>query len=476
MDFRQYIANFSKEKYGRKYIYLKRTEKLIVIMSAHNQGDNFMSLKTFHDGLNYSLLFLNNPENSWYIDESNSYDKIITEVLNDYEPKNVIFYGSSMSGYSSIFFAFKYNANAFAINPQINLDLTKDIGWDELESNLNNIPCSYVALEKYCYRKWKDSAIYILHGHNDLDVKNVDLLSMAKPDNKKLILQTIDSDLHDNYISNDVNKINDIFNIIYSYRDISISDVGVNKKLKERRKEINQNKENNILDNDAGSINWHDRYEHESPNNIVKFDDIGIYDNNGKLSGCICVYNGYQWELISPKLEGLNLIKEQDFVFEKDEFQFKDNDYFYDKWWSRINVSSNIKGIVNNSELKLNIISVDSKNTYISTSPNKSLIKSDLKKQSRYFTFFMDICVSEGEAYLSLGGRSERGYFHSNSKITRSLYWTKISVSELFSNIDVSHKDSIFCRLFYCSDLKNKIVKIKKPLLIEGYFPHNLIV
>lgn len=88
----------------------------------------------------------------------------------------------------------------------------------------------------------------------------------------------------------------------------------------------------------------------------------------------------------------------------------------------------------------------------------------------------MDICVSEGEAYLSLGGRSERGYFHSNSKITRSLYWTKISVSELFYNIDVSHKDSIFCRLFYCSDLKNKIVKIKKPLLIEGYFPHNLIV
>ena len=130
-----------------------------------------------------------------------------------------------MSGYSAVLFGLKFNTNAFAINPQVNLDLTKDICWDELEIHLNDIPCSAKALEKYSYYKWRDSAIYILHGHNDLDVKNIDLLSVVKPDNKKLILQTVDSDLHDNYISNDVEKIKEIFNIIYLYRNIKCFDL-----------------------------------------------------------------------------------------------------------------------------------------------------------------------------------------------------------------------------------------------------------
>ena len=468
--------NKIKEKYGRKYVYLENNEKLIVIMSAHNQGDNYMSLKTFYDNFNCSLLFLNNPENSWYLDSCNSYDKILSEILNGYDSKDVIFYGSSMSGYAAILFAFKYNANAFSINPQINLELTKDNCWDELESHLNAIPSSTIALEEYCYHKWNDSVIYIIHGHNKLDVKNVDLLSVARPDNKKLILQTVDSDLHDNYISNDTDKIKEIFNIIYLYRRIKPFDLKIDKNIKKRRKCINESNDVNISSDEVKSICWHERSKHELPNNIIIFNDLGIYTEDGKLSGCMCVYNGYQWELLSPKLDNFNLIKNQQFNFDSDEFDFTDDDFFYEKWWSRINTASNIKGVINNSELKIDVNYVDSINTYISTSPNKLLINADLKMKNRYFTFFLDVCVSDGEAYLSLGGRSIHGYFHSNSKITTSAHWTKVSVNELFSNIDLEHKDFIFCRLFYCSDLKNKRVKIKNPLLIEGYFPHNLIV
>ena len=478
MKFREFVRSKEIKKHGRSYVYIERNEHLIIVMSAHNQGERYMSIKTFYEGTNYSLLFLNNPENSWYLDDNDSYGKIIQEIAEDYDSKNIIFYGSSMSGYSSILFALRFNCNALSVNPQINLDLSYDICWEELRNSFDKISSPKIALEKYCLNHWKDSVVYILHGHNPLDRENVDLFARTRSDNKKLIINTLDYDEHDNYIGNNVDVLIETCELIYQFRKIKSVALNEKNSNKNRRKNINIDLENSsrLRNYHNNSIVWHERSSYENNLEPVHFSDIGLYDSNGKLSGALCYFNGRDWELISPKLDSkYNLLKKQNFKLDIIPTKLINNEKFYQDWWSRVENDSNIEVKVNNEEAVLDVRNVNSKNTYISTHPEKESFLNDISASSKYLTFFADISVEQGSAFLTLGGRTKEEYFHSNSKSVSSSDYTRVYTSEIFSNVYLDHKDFVYCRVFLSPDLKDKTVKVKNPMLVEGYFPEGLI-
>jgi hypothetical protein len=473
------INEVEQEKYGRNFVYIKRSEKLIVVMSAHNQGEKYMSFKTFHNNISDSLLFLNNPENSWYTDKNDSYKKILFDILKEYRTDNIIFYGSSMSGYAAIMFAIHFNANALSINPQINLNLSEEICWPDLKESLSKLTSPRLALEKYCLDNWNESVIYILHGHHILDRENIDLFSKIRSNNKKLIVQTIDCDNHDNYIGNNTTLIKKIFNLILDFRGIEKIEEKKDDILKNRRVNINSKIVNvSRFENlDENAELWHNRNEFEKSHSIIHFKDIGLYNEQGVLSGAFCAYNGRNWQLLSPLIDNnYNLLSNSSFNFELEHTTLVNNENFLGNWWSRLDTTSNIKANVANNELVLDIEHSESKNLYISCCPEKKLLTSNLSNSNRYLTFLADVCSDNGEVHLTLGGRTHTSYFHSNSKKLNTRNWQKVSVSQLFSDIKMDHKDFIFCRVFYNTDLKNKKVKIKNPTLIEGYFPENLVI
>ncbi|MGS0639518.1 hypothetical protein, partial [Citrobacter sp. VF227] len=146
-DITSLVKRFQYERYGKKYVYLpeepdKKNERLLVILSAHNQGEKYMALRAFTEDQRCDLLFMHNPENTWYLDHDTgaSYRAVLEEVIKDYNVQNVYFFGSSMSGYASVLFSLMFNANAVTVNPQINLSISKDYAWDELRRHIDAIP------------------------------------------------------------------------------------------------------------------------------------------------------------------------------------------------------------------------------------------------------------------------------------------------------------------------------------------------
>ncbi|WP_244904123.1 hypothetical protein [Salinivibrio kushneri] len=478
IDFREFVKNNEIKKYGRSYVYIERGEKLVVVMSAHNQGERYMSIKAFYERTSYSLLFLNNPENSWYLDDSDSYGRILQEIVIDYDSKNIIFYGSSMSGYASILFSLRFNCNALSVNPQINLDLSYDFCWEDLKRSLENISSPKIALEKYCLNHWEDSVVYILHAHHPLDRENVDLFSRARSDSKKLIITTLDYDKHDNHIGNDMEFFIDNCELIYQFRKIKINTRTESSSNRNRRKNIDMDIENSsrLRNKSDSAIFWHERSFYEKSRELVHFSDIGLYCSNGKLSGALCFFNGRDWELISPKLDSsYNLLKNQSFNLDITATKLVNDKKFYHDWWARVENNSDIKITVENGEFILDINNVNSKNTYISVHPDRDCFLNDISTSSKHLTFFSDISVTQGSAFITLGGRTTEDYFHSNSKSVNSKNYTRAYISEMFSNVYLDHKDFVYCRVFLCPDLKDKTIKVKNPMLVEGYFPEGLV-
>ncbi|MBC6503506.1 hypothetical protein GW742_18820 [Citrobacter freundii] len=202
-DISYLIKHFQHEKSGKKYLYIpeeldKKNERLLVILSAHNQGEKYMALRAFTEDQQCDLLFMHNPDNTWYLDHDAgaSYRAALEETIKYYKAQNVYFFGSSMSGYAAVLFSLIFNSNAVTVNPQINLNISKDYAWDELISHIDAIPSDRINIDEWCIDHWKDSVIYLMHGHDDIDVINAKLLLNAMPPRRKLIVQTLDLDSH----------------------------------------------------------------------------------------------------------------------------------------------------------------------------------------------------------------------------------------------------------------------------------------
>lgn len=482
IDLNEIINKYELSFMGRKYVHHKKEGgdgKLDIIMSAHNQGEKYMALRTFIENSNSDLLFLNNPENSWYLDNNDTYSHILFEVLKDYKHEDVTFYGSSMSGYASIYYAIKFNANSIAINPQVNLDVSYDLAWDGLKQSLDKMDVEKLKLEKYCVDNWQDSVIYIVHGHDDIDLVNVELLSTARPKSKKLIIHTIDDDEHVNYLSRDYDLFNSIKNVIENMRKVN-ANIEVNNSQKRKRRIIR----NEISAYDPyrdlskvkhDGVSWFNRREHEKIGNIIHFYDVGLYDESMKLSGAICSYNGNQWVLISPILsEKSNILTDCDFIFEDCGENLLNNVEFYDKWWARVLDDTDVNYSVSSNELLVNVEKISNKNLYISKTPQKTPNIESCIKLGGYFTLFVDVAVNNGAAYVQLGGVSNTGYFHKNSEIANTKKFTTLSVFECFQDIDLNDSEYLFLRVVFGNDSLKKKIKVKNPRLYFGFLPMEL--
>ncbi|MGS0639660.1 hypothetical protein, partial [Citrobacter sp. VF227] len=114
-----------------------------------------------------------------------------------------------------------FNANAVTVNPQINLSISKDYAWDELRRHIDAIPGDRISLEEWCVHHWQESVVYLMHGHDDMDVINARLLLNAMPPRRKVIVQTLDLDSHTMFFGKDIKRVYDVIALAGMYRKMA---------------------------------------------------------------------------------------------------------------------------------------------------------------------------------------------------------------------------------------------------------------
>ena len=490
LDIQSIVKTYQKERLGKKYLYLKKdsdktAKRLLVVLSAHNQGEKFMALRGFIENQQCDLLFMNNPNNTWYLDHDlgKSYFSILEEKIKCYEAENIFFFGSSMSGYASILFSLKFNANAISVNPQINLNITKDYSWEELKQHIENIPGEIINIDEWCINNWKDSVVYLMHGHDDIDIINTKLFLNAIPSRRKVIIQTLGLDSHTMFFGKNINQIYDIVDLVSLYRKIAdqeIESAGMTDELQRKAVRRQRRNELRLLDPYRNiplddKISWQQRYLYEEPGKIILFKDVGLYSAQGGLTGAVCQYDGKQWKLISPKpsLED-NIISDWGFVNDVSVSNPIDNQVIIPQsWWIRNNCLSEVDFDCGNGIATIKINKANSKNIYIALSLNKAILHKNLyaNLEKKYLTFSAELSSTNGSVNLVLGGVSQNGYHHRNSTPHNKVGFSQKVIFEQFFDINTDHKEPIFVRVNLCPDGKEKVIKIRSPMLVSGYFP-----
>lgn len=484
------VASNERVLFGKKvlfvpYSYSVEPKKLLIVMSAHNQGERYMALRSFLDNQICDLLFISDPRNSWYLDKDygETYQNVIKHFSVNYEPENVFLFGSSMSGYGAILHALKLNANAIASNPQINLDISKDYAWEELKQHLNDLGGRHINIDEVLNQLWSDSAVYLIHGHDEIDVVNVGLISQSTPPNKKLIIQTLDLDTHVMYFGKDVSYVYSAMDLLSNFR----SRLDLKKILKELMLEDKTNRRQRRSERYVSSVHdpyrslepcsdgmlWQHRHLYQIPGKQVFFSNVGFYFNSA-LTGAFCFFDGERWRLSSPipsindNLIARNHCATSDIVVNP-----QNNQTINEYWWVRNDKYSEIEiyGGLDYFEVKLN--SIKSKNIYLNSSVSlDENVFSSL--YGKYLTFSAEIFTSQGEAYLTLGGIGDSGYHHNNSIKCKAGAWQSISICEQFLSIKAGHKDAVFVRVNIAADGENKNIYLRNFSLNIGYFPMGL--
>ncbi|WP_030128437.1 hypothetical protein [Pseudomonas sp. QTF5] len=475
---------------GKKVLFIplnkgSNSEKLLIVMSAHNQGGKYMALRSFLENQICDLLFISDPKNSWYLDEDNgeTFSRTINLFTEAYAPHATFLFGSSMSGYGAILHAFRLNANAIASNPQINLDITKDHAWPELKEHINDIGGNHTNLDEVAHSEWNDSAIYVIHGHDDMDIINVDLLSRSTPPNKKLIIQTLDIDLHILFFGKEVDYIYKIMDLLYKFRtDLDLKKILSNliSEDKTNKRQLRAERNNSkisdpfrTIDHSGKTVSWQNRYLHEQVGKQVFFSNIGFYFNH-QLTGGICFFDGERWRLSSPMPSiNDNLIAKNTAQTNGTIINPTNNQYINNFWWIRNESDSDITIEGRHNYLEVHLTPNNTKNIYLSSS-----VSIDKKQHEsmlgKYLTLSADVFTSEGDIHLTLGGVGASGYHHKNSSKNSPGSWKNISITEQFLSINSDHKDFIFLRVNLAADGKAKAVQIKNLSLQVGYFPMGL--
>lgn len=204
---------------GRKYAFLPRTlpdgeidcsAGVIVVMATHNNGDRYFAYDALKKFDRCSLLFVTDPINSYYHSECEgcTYEDFFRFLLRDFDPASVTFFGSSMAGYGALYHAVVMNANAIISNPQINFDLTEKHCWPALRNTIYRMP-RRLNLDEWLPSNYRDSAIYLIHGQNEMDLANVDCLLKIPLKNRIIGISSVPDAAHGFYI-NDFSKIFDL--------------------------------------------------------------------------------------------------------------------------------------------------------------------------------------------------------------------------------------------------------------------------
>ncbi len=474
---------------GKKVLFLqkdeKRSDRLLVVMSAHNQADKYMALRSFIQNQVCDLLFVTDPANSWYLDQDQgqTYQDIFSNYTVNYNCEKVFFFGSSMSGYGAILHALRLNANAIAANPQINLDITKDYAWPELVRHIEDLAGHHINIDESAERLWQDSAVYILHGHDDIDVVNTNLLTRSKPYSKKLIIQSIDIDSHVMPFGREVAHVYNVMDVLGPFREklvfsgvaaeISATEDPRKRLLRLERAQSAFSDPYRCVDWEGEGVNWLDRYKYQQSGKFIRFINIGLYHRH-QVTGAMCIFDGARWRLVAPKpTTNENLINTNISEVRQKVINPANNSKISEFWWIRSNNESDVAIESNQGDFFIEVTPTLTKNIYISTTV--SLDDGLLDRiEGTYLTLSGEIYTDTGSAHLALGGYGNNGYHHRNSTKSTPGKWTTLTVTEQFLSISKEHKDCIFARVDLASDGKSKRVMIKNLSLTHGYFPMGL--
>lgn len=107
------MYNFTK-LYEKEVLFLqketnKKSKELLIIANTHVNNplkrENFLGLMLYTKNPPCDLLFIKDPNNSYYLDDDlgETYQKLLKYYIEDYEVSNITFFGASMSGFAALY-------------------------------------------------------------------------------------------------------------------------------------------------------------------------------------------------------------------------------------------------------------------------------------------------------------------------------------------------------------------------------------
>lgn len=472
IDVKKIVDTFERKFKNKNYLFVPcdTSDKLLVLLSAHNQKNNYFLLRTFLENQRCNLLFLTDPCNTWYLDSDRGqvYVDLLDFVFKDFVNKNIFIFGSSMAGYAALHFSVIKNVNCLSCNPQVNLDLSLDYGWHELNRNMKKVISSgsAVPVERLLNNTYYEGVMCIVHGHAPIDVANVEIILGSSTPVRKLLVLTIDSDDHAMPFGRDVEKIYEIIDLMSRYSDFSLvypdqnPQIGV---LRENRKSaIRNGLQHNfrcLARSEKDVFFWRNRHEIEKPG-VFYFDDIGYYNSKGEISGSLVFYDG---DLFRPLVNSRWVTNRFDFSFANELVSEIKNNQIFGDFWFRVPV---LESVVYVGDSVFDARYQGSKNCFLNWEIARFLKGGLVEGQS--VSCFIDVEIDVGCVTLSLGACGSAGYYQANKVIDKTGSYCLVFQPD---NIDFSHRDSLFLRLYFYPDGVSKSVRINKMSVAHGFLP-----
>ncbi len=196
------LARHEQNRDGVPFLFVPRPDnaarRLIVTFATYNNGDRYAAAETVHRRLSADFLGLRDPTNSYYLEADGGarFQGVLAHVLARYDPARVLMFGSSMAGYAALRWALHFDANALVSNPQVNLDATLPLAWDQLRASIAAIP-RRVNLDELALAD-RHCALTCLHSRHPMDLENMRRLFAAwlRLPGMSLALHQTDEDKH----------------------------------------------------------------------------------------------------------------------------------------------------------------------------------------------------------------------------------------------------------------------------------------
>jgi hypothetical protein len=203
------------------------SDELIITLSARGMKDRFMQIKSFIEKQQTNLLCLNDPDNTWYLeqDKGESYNRLLSYYIKQFQPSNVTMLGSSMSGYGVLYHGIKFgNINIITSNPQVNYNETLRTCGPKLKQALLKIG-GFPNIDDLYKQKKLECNIWYIYGTWYMDIVNFNLFMRGFPNKLKCIVEKTGIKGH-YYYFNDVNEVYKRIKILQSLNNLSITTVG----------------------------------------------------------------------------------------------------------------------------------------------------------------------------------------------------------------------------------------------------------
>lgn len=210
---KELLSNKKKLSNGSEYLYspLSGSKDLIIILSTHNQYNNFFALDKLIACQEQNLLFITNYNNNYYADfcenSDNFYESFIKNFITEGGYENVTIFGSSMAGFAALYISGAIGVNAFVTNPQVDLELSHSLAWPGLRATLENVN-SKISLNETLNN---DKAyVYYLYGSAKIDFENAKELERNLKAKDNFIFRHISDEGHNFPFPDNLEIINSV--------------------------------------------------------------------------------------------------------------------------------------------------------------------------------------------------------------------------------------------------------------------------